>query len=96
MTASAEAGPPTPPGAVVKVRLTGTRRGCAEAARRLHHVFYVSAVSEAYAEPGSSRLVQVFVRVRLDVRPAPPPAAGRPAVTRRHSRSSPTWPITRT
>ena len=64
-----------PPGAVVKVRLSGTRRGCAEAARRLHGLFCVMAVSEPYPEPGSSRLVQVFVRVRLDLRPAPPPAA---------------------
>jgi hypothetical protein len=76
-------GPPTgsarsdlpPPGAVVKMRLAGPRRGCAEAARRLHGLFYVTAVSEAYAEPGSARLVQVFVRVRLDRRPEPPPAA---------------------
>ena len=67
-----------PPGAVVKVRLGGTRRGCAEATARLHRVFYVASVSEPYPEPGSSRLVQVFVRVRLDRRPEPPPAAGGP------------------
>jgi hypothetical protein len=59
----------------VKVRLSGTRRGCAEAARRLHRLFYVSSVSQPYAEPGSSRLVLVFVRVRLDRHPVPPPAA---------------------
>jgi hypothetical protein len=56
------------------MRLAGTRRGCAEAARRLHGVFYVSSVSEPYPEAGSPRLVQVFVRVRLDLRPAPPPS----------------------
>ena len=67
--------PALAPGAVVKVRLTGTRRGCAEAAARLHQVFYVTAVSQAYPEAGSSRLVQVYVRARLDLRPAPPPAA---------------------
>lgn len=75
MTAPAEAGRPSPASAVVKVRLTGTRRGCAEAAARLHQVFYVAAVSQAYPEAGSSRLVQVFVRARLDLHPAPPPAA---------------------
>lgn len=70
----AEAGRPSAPGASVKVRLAGTRRGCAEAARRLHAVFYVTSVSEPYPEAGSSRLVQVYVRVRLDLRPEPPPA----------------------
>jgi hypothetical protein len=57
------------------MRLAGTRRGCAEAARRLHAVLYVMSVSEAYPEAGSSRLVQVFVRTRLDLHPEPPPAA---------------------
>jgi hypothetical protein len=61
--------------ATVKLRLAGTRGGCAEAARRLHAVFYVASVSEPYPEPGTTRLVQVYVRVRLDLRPAPPPAA---------------------
>jgi hypothetical protein len=66
---------PTRSAATVKLRLSGTRGGCAEAARRLHAVFYVASVSEPYPEVGSSRLVQVFVRVRLDLRPEPPPAA---------------------
>jgi hypothetical protein len=61
--------------AVVKLRLSGTRRGCAEAAGRLHRLFYVTSVSPPYPAPGSSRLVQVFVRVRLDLHPEPPPAA---------------------
>jgi hypothetical protein len=74
MSGPAEAASVTPPGATVKVRLAGTRRGCAEAARRLHVVFYVTNVSEPYPEAGSSRLVQVYVRVRLDLRPEPPPA----------------------
>jgi hypothetical protein len=69
-----EAGQPAAPGATVKLRLAGTRRGCAEAARRLHAVFYVASVSEPYPEPGSSRLVMVYVKVRLDLRPEPPPA----------------------
>jgi len=59
----------------VKIRLSGTRRGCAEAAAGLHRLFYVASVSEPDPDPGSSRLVQVFVRVRLDRRPEPPPAA---------------------
>ena len=70
----AEAARPSAPGATVKVRLSGTRRGCAEAARRLHAVFFVLSVSEPYPEAGSSRLVMVYIRVRLDLSPAPPPA----------------------
>jgi hypothetical protein len=73
VSASAELGRPAR-GAVVKVRLGGTRRGCAEATARLHRLFYVAAVSQAYPEPGSSRLVMVYVKVRLDLRPEPPPA----------------------
>ena len=73
---------PAPAGALVKVRLGGTRRGCAEATARLHRLFYVASVSEPYPEAGSSRLVQVFVRVRLDLRPTPPPAAAGSEVTR--------------
>ncbi len=64
-----------PPGAVVKVRLGGTMRGCAEAAGRLHRLFYVTSVSQPYPDAGSSGLVRVYVKVRLDLRPAPPPAA---------------------
>jgi hypothetical protein len=64
-----------PPGAAVKVRLSGTRRGCAEAAARLHRLFRVTSTSQPYPEPGSTNLVQVYVRVRLDLRPEPPPAA---------------------
>jgi hypothetical protein len=71
---------PAPPAdAAVKVRLSGTRRGCAEAAARLHQVCYVASMSKPYPEAGSSRLVRVYVRVRLDRRPEPPPApAGGP------------------
>jgi hypothetical protein len=64
-----------PSGATVKLRLAGTRHGCAEAARRLHAVFRVTSVSEVYPEAGSAAVVQVYVRVRLDLRPAPPPPA---------------------
>ena len=75
MSAPAEPVRPASAGAAVKVRLSGTRRGCAEAAGRLHQLFYVTSVSQPYPEPGSSRLVQVYVKVRLDLRPEPPPAA---------------------
>lgn len=82
MTAPAEAASPAPPGAIVKVRLAGTRRGCAGVDRHVPAVFRVVSISEPYPEAGSSRLVQVYVRVRLDLRPEPPPAAaaedGRP------------------
>ena len=65
---------PSPPaGATVKVRLSGTRRGCAEAAGRLHRIFYVTSVSQPYPEAGNPALVMVYIRVRLDLRPAPPP-----------------------
>jgi hypothetical protein len=76
MSAPAEAVRSVPAGALVKLRLSGTRRGCAEVARRLHGLFYVTSVSQPYAEPGSSHMVQVYVKVRLDLRPAPPSAAG--------------------
>ena len=66
-----------PAGATVKVRLAGTRRGCAEAAARLHRVLYVTSVSQPYPEPGSSRLVMVYVKVRLDLAPVPPPGGSR-------------------
>ena len=75
---AAEVGRSAPAGIVVKLRVSGTRRGCAEAAGRLHRLFYVSSVSRPYPEAGSSGLVRLYVRVRLDLRPAPPPAAGGP------------------
>jgi hypothetical protein len=76
MTASAETGRSAPAGTRVKVRLSGTRRGCAEAAPRMHRVFYVAGVSQPYPGAGSSRLVRVYVRVGLDLLPEPPPVAG--------------------
>jgi hypothetical protein len=75
VSAPAESSRSSRSGVMVKVRLTGTRRGCAEAAARLHQLFYVTSVSQPYPEAGSSRLVQVYIKVRLDLRPAPPPAA---------------------
>jgi len=72
----AEAGRPSAPGATVKVRLAGSRRGCAEAAGRLHRIFYVTSVSQPHPEAGNPALVMVYIRVRLDLRPAPPPGSG--------------------
>jgi hypothetical protein len=68
---TAQAARPAAAGATVKVRLSGTRRGCAEAA--LHRIFYVTSVSQPYPEAGNPDLVMVYIRVRLDLRPAPPP-----------------------
>ena len=76
LSASAGWGRSTPAGAVVKVRLSGTRQGCAEAAARLRRLFYVMSVSQPYPEAGSSLLVRVYIKVRLDRRPEPPPAGG--------------------
>ena len=73
MSTRSDTSRPVPAGAAVKVRLAGTRRGCAEATARLHRLFYVTSVSEPYPEAGTSRLVRVYVKVRLDQRPAPPP-----------------------
>ena len=39
-------------------------------------MFYVSSVSQPYLQVGSSALVRVYIKVRLDLRPEPPPAAG--------------------
>ena len=74
MSAPDESSRPARTGAVVKVRLSGTRRGCADAVARLHRVFYVASVSQPYLAAGSPELVRVYVRVRLDLRPEPPPA----------------------
>jgi hypothetical protein len=34
----------------------------------------VTSVSQPYPEAGSSRLVMVYIKVRLDLGPEPPPA----------------------
>ena len=75
MSTPAESARPARASAVVKMRLSGTRRGCTEAAARLHRLFYVTSVSLPYPEAGSTRLVRVYIRVRLDLHPARPSAA---------------------
>ncbi len=73
MTVPAGAVRPAPAGAAVKVRLSGTRRGCAEAAARLHRVCYVASVSQPYPDPGASQRVKVYLRIRLDLPSESPP-----------------------
>jgi hypothetical protein len=57
----------------MKIRLWGTEDECREAAERLMRIpgLVVLSVSEPYADRGASVLVRVFLEVRLD----PPPAA---------------------
>jgi hypothetical protein len=69
----------------VKVRLHGTREEVAEATRRLVDVLDVVAVSDPYPDRGASVLVRIYLEVRLDPAPAADPA--RPA--RRPSRQLP-------
>ena len=49
----------------MKFRLHGTSDECAEAVTRLHGIFAVVSVSEPYPDRGASRLVRVYVEVRL-------------------------------
>jgi len=57
--------PPGRGGDGVKFRLHGTSGECAEAVKRLHGIFAVVSVSEQYPDRGASRLVRVYVEVRL-------------------------------
>jgi hypothetical protein len=56
----------------VKLRLHGTPTECDHAARRLVEVFDILAISGPYSDRGPSRLVRVYLELRLD--PAPPAA----------------------
>ena len=60
----------------MKIRLWGTEDECREAARRLARTpgLIMLSVSEPYADRGTSVLVRMFVEARLD----PPPAAAEP------------------
>lgn len=49
----------------MKIRLHGTSEECAEAVKRLQGIFAVVSVSEQYPDRGASRLVRVYVEVRL-------------------------------
>lgn len=52
-------------GGSAKFRVHGTPEECAEAVKRLHGIFAVVSVSKEYPDHGASRLVRVFVGVRL-------------------------------
>jgi hypothetical protein len=54
----------------VKIRLEGLEEECRAVAAQLCSVLDVVSVSDPYANRGASRLVRVYVEVRLD------PAAG--------------------
>ncbi len=56
----------------MKLRLHGTPAECQIAARRLAEVFDVGAISGPYPDRGPSRLVRVYLELRLD--PTPPGA----------------------
>ncbi len=68
---------------MVKIRMEGTAEECQQAAPRLAEVFEVVSVSDPYPNRGRSRLVRVYVEVRLgrerdvnhDDATAPPPRA---------------------
>jgi hypothetical protein len=50
----------------VKIRLEGLEQECQVVAARLCSVLDVVSVSEPYANRGASRLVRVYVEVRLN------------------------------
>ncbi|HMG63528.1 MAG TPA: hypothetical protein VK599_11315 [Streptosporangiaceae bacterium] len=49
----------------MKMRLHGLPEEVAESVKRLHGIFAVVSVSEQYPDRGASRLVRVYVEVRL-------------------------------
>lgn len=49
----------------MKMRLHGLPDEVAEAVKRLHGIFTVVSVSDPYRDRGASRLVRVYVEVRL-------------------------------
>ena len=55
----------------MEIRLRGTAGECARAAALLPEIFEVVDVSPPYANRGESKLVRVFVEIRLDPPPEP-------------------------
>jgi hypothetical protein len=51
---------------MVKIRIEGTPEECQQAAPRLAEVFEVVSVSDPYPNRGQSRLVRVYLEIRLD------------------------------
>jgi hypothetical protein len=62
----------------VKIRLVGTLEECLDAQEQLNRVFEIVELSRPYASRGPSRLVRVYVEVRLDPERIPPTPAERP------------------
>jgi hypothetical protein len=58
----------------VRLRLHGTPTECQAAARRLTEIFDVVAISGPCPDRSPSRLVRVYLELRLD--PAPPAGPG--------------------
>jgi hypothetical protein len=50
---------------MVKIRLEGTLEECQQVAPRLAEVFEVVSVSDPYPNRGRSRVVRVYVEIRL-------------------------------
>lgn len=49
----------------MKIRLHGLPDEVEEAVKRLHGIFAVVSVSKPYPDRGTSRLIRVFVEIRL-------------------------------
>jgi hypothetical protein len=62
----------------VKLRLHGAPAECEQVARRLAEVFDVVAVSGPYRDRGTSRLVRVYLELRLQPTPSSPAAPAGP------------------
>ena len=62
----------------MKIRLVGTLEECVDAQERLNRVFEIVDLSRPYLSRGPSRLVRVYVEVRLDPERTPPTPAERP------------------
>lgn len=75
----------------MKIRLVGTLEECLDAQEQLNKVFEIVEISRPYPSRGPSRLVRVYIEVRLDPERTPPtpgraaraaPPAGHPAPRR--------------
>ena len=61
----------------MKIRLVGTLEDCLDAQERLNRVFEIVEISRPYPSPGQSRLVRVYVEIRLDPERTRPTRADR-------------------
>jgi hypothetical protein len=67
----------------MKLRLHGTPEEVTQATRRLAEVLDVVAVSDPYPDRGASELVRVYLEIRLPPTPAASGATRPPPPTRR-------------